>query len=244
MSNNIRDARHILVVDDDPIMRQMITDYFRDYEMPVKAISIPSRLDPFFAKPRPDLIIMDVQPGQGDGFNLLRAIRARLDIPIIIATGNQVDESDRIAAFNLGADDYIMKPFSLRELLARVRVLLRRQKGTHLKLTHGPKSQVYRFGGWRLERRNRRLSNADGKLVALTNSEYGLLIAFLEAPRQALTREYLLQATRVHADNGNRTIDLWVLRLRRKLETEPSLPRIITTERGVGYVFTLPVEAQ
>jgi len=242
MSDDIGDTGHILVIDDDPIIRRLITDYFKSYEMPVTAISTPHILDHFLEKPRPALIIMEVQAGRGDGFDLLRSIRSRLDVPIIIATGHRLDEADRIAAFNLGADDYVMKPFGLRELLARVRVLLRRRKETRAKRTRGAKAQVYVFGGWRLERRNRHLINSDGAQVALTNSEYGLLIAFLEAPRRVLTREYLLQATKVHADSDNRAIDLWVLRLRRKLEPDPSLPRIITTERGAGYVFNLPVD--
>jgi DNA-binding response OmpR family regulator len=142
----------------------------------------------------------------------------------------------------LGADDYILKPFSLRELLARVRAVLRRQEMGRVARAQDPERGGYRFDGWLLERRGRRLIDPNAVPVSLSKGEYALLLAFLEAPQRALSREQLLQATRVHEDIFDKSIDVQVLRLRRKLEVDPSVPRMIRTERGVGYIFAVPVE--
>jgi two-component system, OmpR family, response regulator len=134
----------------------------------------------------------------------------------------------------------LLATFSPRELLARVRAVLQRHGCAAV--PHDPRRGRSRFGGWQLDRRSRRLSDPDGTPVALTMREYALLIAFLDAPQRPLTREHLLQATRVHEDVFDRSIDVQILRLRRKLEADPSVPSVIQTERGVGYVFGLPVE--
>src|SRR5262249_45500646 len=142
----------------------------------------------------------------------------------------------------LGADDYIVKPFGLRELLARARAILRR-RGIACAGGTGPSERGgYRFGGWRLERRSRRLVAPREAPGSLSKGEYALLVAFLEAPQRPLSREHLLRATRVHQDIRDRQIDVQVARLRRKLEIDPAAPSIIQTERGIGYVFSLPVE--
>jgi DNA-binding response OmpR family regulator len=137
----------------------------------------------------------------------------------------------------------VTKPFGLRELLARVRAVLRRHELGGLARAREPQRGGYKFGDWQLECDHRRLTDPNGAAVTLTKGEYGLLVAFLEAPQRPLTREQLLQATRVHEDIFDRSIDVQVLRLRRKLETQASAPHIIRTERGIGYVFALPVEA-
>src|SRR6478672_4896585 len=137
----------------------------------------------------------------------------------------------------------IAVPFSLRELLARVRAVLRRHEMGRAARAHDPERGGYRFDGWRLERRSRSLFDPAGNPVSLTKGEYGLLLAFLEAPQRPLTREHLLQATRVHEDIFDRSIDVQVLRLRRKLEVDPSAPRVIRTERGIGYILALPVQS-
>ena len=162
---------------------------------------------------------------------------------MIIATGHRRDEIDRVVGLELGADDYITKPFGLRELLARIRAVLRRRAAGEAVVQRDPERGRIGFGGWQLDRRNRRLTDPNGIPVALTKGEYALLIAFLDAPQRPLSREHILQATRVHEDVFDRSIDVQVLRLRRKLETDPNAPRVILTERGVGYVFALPVEA-
>jgi DNA-binding response OmpR family regulator len=163
-------------------------------------------------------------------------------VPVIITTGHRRDEIDRVVGLELGADDYVTKPFGVRELLARIRAVLRRRETGRIAAQREAEQGRYRFGDWQLDRRARRLMNAHGDPVTLTKGEYGLLVAFLDAPQRPLTREHLLQATRIHEDVYDRSIDVQILRLRRKLEIDPSAPRIIQTERGVGYVFTLPVE--
>jgi DNA-binding response OmpR family regulator len=188
------------------------------------------------------LIILDLRLGQEDGPDLLREIRSHSDVPVIITTGHRPDEIDRIVGLELGADDHVIKPFSLRELLARVRAVLRRQEMGRAARAHDPERGGYRFNGGKLERRRRQLIDVNDAPVPLSKGEYALLLAFLEAPRRPLSREHLLQATRVHEDIFDRSIDVQVLRLRRKLETDPSAPRVIQTERGVGYIFAIPVE--
>ncbi|MBK5959253.1 DNA-binding response regulator [Rhodoplanes elegans] len=232
----------ILVVDDDPTLRRMITSYFEEHDIPSVAVGGRSEFGRHFGASEPGLVILDLRLGTDDGLDLLREIRSRSDVPVIITTGHRRDEIDRVLGLELGADDYVTKPFSLRELLARVKAVLRRQEFGRQARSRNPERGGYRFGGWRLERRNRRLIDPAGEPVALTKGEYALLLAFLEAPRRPLSREHLLQATRVHEDIYDRSIDVQVLRLRRKLEVDSSAPRVIRTERGVGYVFDLSVE--
>jgi two-component system, OmpR family, response regulator len=236
------EAGHIIVVDDDSTLRQMVIRYLEDHDVPTRAASSKEELKRHLEGAEPSLIILDLRLGQDDGLDLLREIRSYSDVPVIITTGHRPDEIDRIVGLELGADDYIIKPFSLRELLARVRAVLRRQEMGRAARARDPERGGYRFNGWTLERRGRKLLDANSSPVALSKGEYALLLAFLEAPQRPLTREHLLQATRVHEDIFDRSIDVQVLRLRRKLETDPSAPRIIQTERGVGYVFALPVE--
>lgn len=188
------------------------------------------------------MILLDLELGQEDGLDLLREIRSHSDVPIIIMTGHRSDEIDRVVGLELGADDYIVKPFGLRELLARMRAILRRQEMGRAARARGSEGGGYRFAGWQLERRHRKLVDPNGATIRLSKVEYALLLAFLEAPQRPLTREQLLQATRVHDDIYDRAIDAQVLRLRRKLELDPRVPRIIQTERGVGYIFAVSVE--
>ena len=238
----LADVGHVVVVDDDPSLRQMVVRYLEDHNMPTKSASNRIGLSRQFAGTIPSLIILDLRLGQDDGLDLLREIRSHSDVPVIITTSHRRDEIDRIVGLELGADDCIVKPFSLRELLARVRAVLRRQEMGRIARTHDPERGGYRFDGWQLERRDRRLVDPDTTPVSLSKGEYALLLAFLEAPQRPLSREHLLQATRVHEDIFDRSIDVQVLRLRRKLEIDPSAPRVIQTERGVGYIFALPVE--
>jgi two-component system OmpR family response regulator len=189
-----------------------------------------------------NLLILDLRLGQEDGLNLLRDVRSNSDVPVIIVTGHRRDEIDRVVGLELGADDYLTKPFNKREVLARVRAVLRRfDSGRAAPAREHDRSRL-RFSGWQLDRRTRRLTDPDGAPVTLTKGEYALLVAFLEAPQRPLSREHLLQATRVHEDVFDRSIDVQILRLRRKLERDPSAPGVIQTERGVGYVFAVPVE--
>jgi len=238
----LADVGHIIVVDDDPTLRQMVIRYLEEHSVPTRAASNRAELHRHLERTRPSLIILDLRLGQDDGLDLLREIRSNSDVPVIITTGHRPDEIDRIVGLELGADDYIIKPFSLRELFARVRAVLRRQEMGRAARASDPERGGYRFNGWTLERRGRKLIDANGAPVPLSKGDYALLLAFLEAPQRALTREHLLQATRVHEDVFDRSIDVQVLRLRRKLEVDPGAPRVIRTERGIGYVFALPVE--
>jgi DNA-binding response OmpR family regulator len=153
------------------------------------------------------------------------------------------DEADRIMGLELGADDYLTKPFSPRELLARIRTVLRRTKGAALTEARQSDVRAYRFAEFELNLRTRRLTKHPGQRLDLTNGEFNLLAALLAAPQRILTRDQLLEASRVY-DNEvyDRSIDVQVLRLRRKIETDPSQPQFILTERGVGYSFSAPVK--
>ena len=232
----------IFIVEDDPVMLRMVGDYLEQHNM--HAVFASGRQDMVrnFAVSDPDLLVLDLRLGHEDGLDLLREIRSRSDVPIIIITGDRRDEIDRVVGLELGADDYVTKPFSLRELLARIRAVLRRREVGRAESRLDPERGRWKFGGWQLDRRTRRLTDPNGIEVVLTKGEYALLTAFLDAPQRPLSREHLLQATRVHEDIFDRSIDVQILRLRRKLETDPSTPSMIRTERGIGYVFALPVE--
>jgi DNA-binding response OmpR family regulator len=233
----------ILLVDDDAAIRQMVTNYLAGHNIRVVSASQGDDVARHFAAGEPGLIILDLRLGKEDGLELLRDIRSRSDVPVIIITGDRRDEIDRVVGLELGADDYMTKPFVLRELVARIRAVLRRREAGRMASQRHQERGRCRFGGWQLDRQARRLTDPNGLPVVLTKGEYALLTAFLGAPQRPLTREHLLQATRIHEDVFDRSIDVQVLRLRRKLEIDASAPRVIQTERGVGYVFTLPVEA-
>jgi DNA-binding response OmpR family regulator len=233
-----RDTR-ILVVGDDQAMKHMVANFFERHSMGVVLASGRQGMASQLASDEASLVILDMGPGDMDGLDLLREIRSRSGIPVIII-GHRSDEADRVVGLELGADDYVTKPFSPRELLARVRAVLRRH--VCAPAPNDRKRGRSRFGDWLLDRRSRHLLGPDGEQVALTKTEYGLLVAFLDAPQRVLSREHLLQATRVHEDVFDRSIDVQILRLRRKLEADPGAPRVIQTERGVGYVFVPPVQ--
>jgi len=232
----------VLVVEDDPALQRMILNYFGENN--IRTLMACGRQDMVdqLGTTEVNLVILDLRLGQEDGLDLLREIRSSSDVPVIIITGHRRDDIDRVVGLELGADDYLTKPFNLRELLARVRAVLRRFDIGRATPARDPERRRFRFCGWQLDSKTRRLTDPTGAPVTLTKGEYALLIAFLNAPQRPLSREYLLQSTRVHEDVFDRSIDVQILRLRRKLERDPSAPRVIQTERGVGYVFAVPVE--
>jgi DNA-binding response OmpR family regulator len=232
----------VLVVEDDPALQRMILNYFLENNIRTLVASGRQEMVRHLDSTLVSLVILDLRLGQEDGLDLLREVRSSSDVPVIIITGHRCDDIDRVVGLELGADDYLTKPFNLRELLARVRAVLRRFDIGRVAPARDPERGRFRFSGWQLERRTRRLTDPAGTPVALTKGEYALLLAFLEAPQRPLSREHLLQATRVHEDVFDRSIDVQILRLRRKLEREPSTRRVIQTERGVGYVFAAAVE--
>jgi two-component system, OmpR family, response regulator len=190
-----------------------------------------------------DLIILDLKLSNEDGLDLMRSLDGRSDVPVILVTGHRREEMDRVVGLELGADDYIIKPFGLRELLARVRAVLRRSAAAERRSRKNEKRIRYRFAGWELNVRTRTLTSPTGDAVALTAGEFNLLAAFLRSPQQVLSREQLLAASRVHDEEVfDRSVDIQILRLRRKLETNPSEPQLIRTERGAGYIFAAAVE--
>jgi two-component system, OmpR family, response regulator len=230
----------ILVVDDDPAVRRLISDYFGKHGIQTVSATGSSAAARKLAGEDPSAIILEL--GQGNSLDLLREIRSSSDVPVIILTGRSGEEVDRVVGLELGADDCLTKPFGIRELYARYRAVLRRRENRRSVRTHDVEQGEYRFDGWRLDRRSRSLIDPRERPVALSKGEYALLLAFLDAPGRPLSREYLLQTTRLHEDIFDRSIDVGVLRLRRKLELDPKVPRVIRTERGVGYVFAIPVE--
>jgi DNA-binding response OmpR family regulator len=238
MNQEIVATGYILIVNNNPSMRRAVSSYFSDHNFPTSCLSDLRELNG--ARALPSLIIMDQPLGLNDGLDRLRSIRSRSDIPVII-TGHCADEVDSVVSLELGADDYIVRP-SPRELLARARAILRRRQMSRAAQMRVREGGGYRFNGWRLERYGRCLVDPNETPVSLTKGEYALLLAFLEAPERPLTREHLLSATRVHEDIFDRSIDVQVLRLRRKLAIDPNAPRMIRTERGIGYFFALPVE--
>jgi two-component system, OmpR family, response regulator len=241
MHDQIGRPASILVIDDDPATRGTVADYLDERCLQVVCVARLDEACPHFLNGEPNLVLLDLARRHDDGVDLLRRIRSYSDVPVIVSGGEDCDELDRVAALDLGADDYLAKPYGLRELLARIHAVLRRDKAA--RGAPRPLEQSgYRFGGWQLDRRLRKLTNALETPVVLTKGEYDLLIAFLEAPQRPLTREYLAQATHMHGNVFDRSIDVQVMRLRRKLETDPSSPRLIETERNIGYVFTPTVE--
>jgi two-component system OmpR family response regulator len=235
-------ARRILLVEDDIAMRHMVAAYLREHDFHVASVADRQDATRYLGQGKPDVVLLDLVLGEEDGLDLLREIRSESDVPVIIITGHRCNEADRVVGLELGADHYLTKPFNIRELLARIRAVLRRRDAERILAARKSEQGIYRFGGWEFDRNTRQLSARDGVSVPLTKGEYALLVAFLERPHTVLSREYLLQATRMHEDVFDRSIDVQILRLRRKLEVDPGHPQIIRTERGVGYLFSLSVE--
>jgi two-component system, OmpR family, response regulator len=236
-------SAHILAVDDDPSVRQMIVDYLGDNDMRVTALASARPIAEVMARDMIDLVVLDLRlPGE-DGMEVARRLRAEsAGLPIIMLTGRR-DEADRVMGLEQGADDYLTKPFSPRELLARIRALLRRSRAQQTVADGLQKMRAYRFAGWELNVRLRRLAAPGGGNVPLTLAEFNLLAAFLAAPRRVLSRDQLLGLSRLHNDEVyDRSIDTQVARLRKKIESPGSKTELIRTERGAGYVFNADVE--
>jgi DNA-binding response OmpR family regulator len=232
---------HVLAVDDEPMMRELITDYLGQNGFRVTAVADGGAMKSVLAEQVVDLVVLDLRLRGEDGMVLARHLREESAIPFIMLTGRN-EEADRVMGLELGADDYLTKPFSSRELLARIRTVLRRR---HAEVRQGTPEGVraYRFEGWELNLGTRRLTSSAGQAVSITNGDFRLLVALLGAPQRILTRDQLLDLSRLHNDEVyNRSIDVQIMRLRRKLEVDPRKPRYILTERRVGYSFGVPVE--
>ena len=232
---------HVLAVDDDPTIRELMADYLGQNEFRVTAVADGRAMQTVLAEEVVDLIVLDLKLQTEDGMAIARRLRDESAIPIIMLTGRK-EEADRVMGLELGADDYLTKPFSPRELLARIRTVLRRRRA-EVRQGRPEGIRAYRFDGWELNLNTRRLTGRDGHAVPLSNGEFSLLVVLLGAPDRILSRDQLLDMSRLHNDEVyNRSVDVQIMRLRRKIETDPAEPRYIRTERGVGYVFGVPVE--
>jgi two-component system, OmpR family, response regulator len=232
---------HILVVDDDREIRDLLARFLERHRMRVTAVRDARDARRAWTTGHYHLIVLDLMlPGEG-GLDLARWMRAQSDVPIVMLTA-MGEETDRIVGLELGADDYLPKPFSPRELLARIRAVLRRA-GDAGGRRNDPTPRALRFGGWTLEPARRRLLNPEGVEVALTGGEYDLLLAMAERANRVLTRDMLLDLLRGRqAGPFDRAIDVAISRLRRKLEDDGRNAQLIKTVRGGGYVLAADVE--
>jgi DNA-binding response OmpR family regulator len=232
---------HILVVDDEPAIGDLIRNYLSRHGYRVSVVADGASLKRVMAASKPSLVLLDLGlPGE-DGLSLTRHIRAQSNIGVFIVTGSG-ESVDRIVSLELGADDFVSKPFDLRELLARIRSVLRRTSNAGTEPAGAGNKEV-RFAGWRLELQSRRLFAADGAEIAVTTGEFDLLSVFTDNPNRVMSRDQLLQATH-NRDAGpyDRAVDMQVTRLRRKIEIDPDKPVLIKSVRGAGYIFTPNVE--
>jgi two-component system torCAD operon response regulator TorR len=225
-------APHIVIVEDDPVTRAKLSGYFEAEGYRVSEADDGAAMWQHLERESPDLVLLDINlPGE-DGLFLTRQLRARLEVGIILVTG-RTEEVDKIVGLELGADDYVTKPFNQRELLARVKNLLRRTVTTRREdegSTH--------FAGWIFDMQRRRLTAPDKRTVPLTRAEYELLAAFVHHPGIVMSRERLIaHVTHRDWDPYDRTIDVLVRRLRRKIERDPKAPNLIITAHGEGYLF-------
>ncbi len=234
---------HVVAVDDDPAIRDLLAEYLGENDLRVSAVASGAELHALLARETVDLVLLDVRLRGEDGMQIARRLReTHATLPILMLTG-RAEEADRVMGLELGADDYLTKPFSSRELLARLRALLRRAQAQQSVADSLSRARAYRFAGWELNVGLRKLKNPAGAAVELTNGEFSLLAAFLHAPRRILTREQLLDLSRLHnAEVYDRSIDVQILRLRRKIEPDPARPSFIVTQRGAGYLFDAVVD--
>ncbi len=233
---------HILIVDDDPVIRDLVVEYLSNNEFRVTAAQSGREMFAVFDQAAIDLVLLDLKMPGEDGMQLARTLRERATVPIVLLTGRN-EEADRVMGLELGADDYVTKPFSPRELLARVRAVLRRYQVQATLPERDNTRRAFRFSGWELNLRTRRLVAPDGNSVELSNGEFSLLNALCRAPQRVLSRDQLLSMSRLHeAEVYDRTIDVQIRRLRLKIEIDSANPALIVTERGAGYRLASEVE--
>lgn len=228
---------HILIIEDDPVTRATLGSYLDSHGYRVSEADSSQKAERILADTGADLLIVDINLSGKDGLEITREQRALSEIGIILVSG-RTDDVDRIVGLELGADDYVCKPFNRRELLARIKNLLRR---TAAMRRIG--RRVYQFGGFTFDSTARQLRDASGQAIALTRAEFELLRQLVAHPGEVLTRDRLSQGV-THRDEvgAGRTIDVLIRRLRAKLGDDPKSPRIISTSHGEGYVFTAQLD--
>jgi two-component system OmpR family response regulator len=236
---------HVLIVDDDREIRDLLSRFLAKNSYRVSTAADGREMRKALSDWAIDLIILDLMlPGE-DGLTLCRNLRADSNIPVIMLTARG-EEVDRIVGLEMGADDYLAKPFNPRELVARIKAVLRRTGGAAGGLAGARRTEnglIFSFAGWTLDLDRRELTSADGVLVPLSGGEFGLLAAFAGYPQRVLSRDQLLDLARGReAQPFDRSIDVQVSRLRRKIEADPQHPALIKTVRGGGYMFASDVE--
>ena len=235
----------VLVVDDDPSIRDMLAEYLGSHGFTVAQAADGDAMRSEIERAAPDVVLLDLRLPREDGLTLARYLRERYDVGIIMVTGAG-EVVDRIVGLEVGADDYVTKPFDPRELLARIKSVLRRSQArpaAEAPATAGAAAQRLRFGRCRLDVASHQLFDANGGEIPLTSMEFDLLKIFVEHPGKALSRDRILTLTKNREwDPYDRSIDIRIARLRRKVETDPENPQVIRTVRGVGYMFVASAE--
>jgi DNA-binding response OmpR family regulator len=233
---------HILVVDDDPAIRQLLSEYLSGSDLRVTAVPDGAAMRAALGSGGIDLILLDLGTGAEDGIDLASRLRGESAIPVVMLS-SRTDEADRVMALELGADDYVTKPFSPRELLARVRAILRRRR-RDIRQARARGLRAYRFDRWELNLKTRLLHSPPHRPIALSNGEFNVLAVLLQAGGRVLSRTQVLELSRLHDDEVyDRAVDVQIMRLRRKLERNGFDPHWIVTVRGAGYRIGVPVES-
>jgi two-component system OmpR family response regulator len=234
-------AVHLAVLDDEAEITTLLANYLGSQGYRVSQSHNGAALLDLMVKDPPQLVLLDLGlPGE-DGFSIARELRSRWQCGLVILTGRG-DSVDKVVGLEVGADDYVTKPFDLRELLARIKAVLRRTLPAETTVPVNPQRSVYRFARWQLDISARRLLDSVGIEVALTAGEFAILSAFVQHPDRVLSRDFLLEKTRGReAAPFDRTIDVQIGRLRKKLEVNPDDPQIIKSVRGAGYILVAPV---
>ena len=237
-------SQSLLIVEDEASIREPLVKYFGNNQFRVKAAPNAAEARALLASHAFDLVIADIMMPGEDGLSLCRHIRSTSNLPVILLTA-RAEEIDRILGLEVGADDYVTKPFSPRELLARVKAVIRRTNSLPPKQGTPTDTPSYAFGKWILKTGERELIDSDGVTVPLSSGEYALLLVLIERPRLVLTRDQLLDLTQGReASMFDRSIDNQISRLRRKIEDDPKSPKYIKTVWGGGYSFSAEVKKQ
>ncbi len=228
---------HVLVVDDDSQLRQLVGKFLRSNGFRVTSVGTAPEMQHALASTPIDMVILDLMLPGTSGLELCRSLRSTSSVPVIMLTAKS-EEADRIVGLEMGADDYITKPFSSRELLARIKAVLRRTASDRGTASRTAFHSGYAFNGWRLDTLKRELTDPDGIVVDLSTGEYNMLLALVEQPQKVLSREQLLDAARNRIATGfDRSIDVQISRLRRKITKGDDDHAMIKTVRGAGYMF-------
>lgn len=233
----------ILIVDDDLELLKLLKEFFEGRGLQVTAATDGAAMRAAMQRGQFDLVILDVMLPDASGFDLCRELRGKSAVPIIMLTA-VTETMDRVVGLEIGADDYVLKPFDPRELLARVRAVLRRSSEAQAAPRRETR-QIYRFAGWTLDSARHRLMAPEDVLVELTSAEFNLLLAFVRSARRVLTREQLLDLSGGETGYSyDRSVDILISRLRRKMEEDPRSPKLIRTVRNGGYEFVAEVASE